>query len=464
MNAARTVAPFAHAVHAAAAPRRPLSVAPRSRSSRRRCASSRRSSSAAQRQTSTRSSAGSSAASTTSRSTCSRSRSCSASRSSSRASSATEDGRVMGYNSPVKNNVARRTLARRREAVWLLRGRAGRSDRARQQVPARGPARLRQGRQPRARPVAGAARLRRAGRHEQSRPVPRQGVRRDRSATHPDELLHPRAVSRRPDRLREALTRAAHAVGARIAIDYHRAIASPHASRARHGVGMRDSTQRRPLHPPRSRRAPPRCRCRSRPSTTSIGSRASAGKAIFDAHRRRRSVPHRHSVPDLPRAPAPVPRHVRRRNRGARQQVRLRRARRRSREQGRRRPRRPADRHAPDDRSDHAVPFVVTNCALCHAERFGGPAARRRLRPRQQARPIHAYDARVRDITTQPGFTARKLGRLAREAATAQQDLVARRSTPTRSSARRSPHSQARRRRADAPRARPPAVRPAASR
>ena len=64
------------------------------------------------------------------------------------------------------------------------------------------------------------------------------------------------------------------------------------------------------------------------------------------------------------------------------------------------------------------VPFVVTNCALCHTERLrwpGGEAiivglGNKRVR-------IHAYDAAFAAITTQPGFTAAKLGRLAREAA-----------------------------------------------
>lgn len=64
------------------------------------------------------------------------------------------------------------------------------------------------------------------------------------------------------------------------------------------------------------------------------------------------------------------------------------------------------------------VPFVVTNCALCHTERLrwnGGEATivglgNKRVR-------IHAYDAAFAAITTQPGFTVEKLGRLARQAA-----------------------------------------------
>lgn len=66
------------------------------------------------------------------------------------------------------------------------------------------------------------------------------------------------------------------------------------------------------------------------------------------------------------------------------------------------------------------VPFVVTNCALCHAERVRwdrGDAlviglGNKRVR-------IHAYDRAFADITKLPGFTAQKLGRLADEAARA---------------------------------------------
>jgi mono/diheme cytochrome c family protein len=64
------------------------------------------------------------------------------------------------------------------------------------------------------------------------------------------------------------------------------------------------------------------------------------------------------------------------------------------------------------------VPFVVTNCALCHTERVrwaGGETTivglgNKRVR-------IHAYDAAFTEITTQKAFTADKLRRLAREAA-----------------------------------------------
>ncbi|HET9992277.1 MAG TPA: hypothetical protein VFQ65_27285, partial [Kofleriaceae bacterium] len=66
------------------------------------------------------------------------------------------------------------------------------------------------------------------------------------------------------------------------------------------------------------------------------------------------------------------------------------------------------------------VPFVVTSCALCHAEKLrwpGGEAtviglANKRVR-------IHAYDAAFAQITTQPAFTVDKLVRFAREAADA---------------------------------------------
>jgi mono/diheme cytochrome c family protein len=64
------------------------------------------------------------------------------------------------------------------------------------------------------------------------------------------------------------------------------------------------------------------------------------------------------------------------------------------------------------------VPFVVTACALCHAERLrwpGGEAlviglGNKRVR-------IHDYDAAFSTITKQPSFSAQRLGRLADEAA-----------------------------------------------
>jgi hypothetical protein len=66
------------------------------------------------------------------------------------------------------------------------------------------------------------------------------------------------------------------------------------------------------------------------------------------------------------------------------------------------------------------VPFVVTSCALCHAEKLrwpGGEAtviglANKRVR-------IHAYDAAFAEITHASGFNAQRLGRLAREEAVA---------------------------------------------
>jgi mono/diheme cytochrome c family protein len=70
------------------------------------------------------------------------------------------------------------------------------------------------------------------------------------------------------------------------------------------------------------------------------------------------------------------------------------------------------------------VPFVVTSCALCHAERIrwrGGEATiiglgNKRVR-------IHAYDRAFAEITAQPSFTAKKLNRLATELA--QQQTIA---------------------------------------
>ena len=64
------------------------------------------------------------------------------------------------------------------------------------------------------------------------------------------------------------------------------------------------------------------------------------------------------------------------------------------------------------------VPFVVTNCALCHAERLRLPSGdvtviglgNKRVR-------IHAYDAAFAAIASERALTAEKIGRLAREAA-----------------------------------------------
>jgi hypothetical protein len=66
------------------------------------------------------------------------------------------------------------------------------------------------------------------------------------------------------------------------------------------------------------------------------------------------------------------------------------------------------------------VAFVVTSCALCHAERVawkGGEATVVGLGNKRVK--IHAYDAAFAHVLTEPGFTAQKLGRLADEAATA---------------------------------------------
>jgi hypothetical protein len=67
------------------------------------------------------------------------------------------------------------------------------------------------------------------------------------------------------------------------------------------------------------------------------------------------------------------------------------------------------------------VPFVVTSCALCHAERIrwtGGEATIIGLGNKHVK--IHAYDRAFAEITAQPSFTAKKLGRLATELAAAQ--------------------------------------------
>lgn len=67
------------------------------------------------------------------------------------------------------------------------------------------------------------------------------------------------------------------------------------------------------------------------------------------------------------------------------------------------------------------VPFVVTNCSLCHAERLRWPGGEATVVGLGNKRVrIHAYDAAFAQITTKPGFSAERLGRLAREAATEQ--------------------------------------------
>ncbi len=64
------------------------------------------------------------------------------------------------------------------------------------------------------------------------------------------------------------------------------------------------------------------------------------------------------------------------------------------------------------------VPFVVTSCALCHAERIrwaDGEALVVGLGNKRVQ--IHAYDRAFAAITKRPGFNAQHLGRLARELA-----------------------------------------------
>ncbi|NVB81079.1 MAG: hypothetical protein HOV81_21970 [Kofleriaceae bacterium] len=67
-----------------------------------------------------------------------------------------------------------------------------------------------------------------------------------------------------------------------------------------------------------------------------------------------------------------------------------------------------------------SVPFVVTNCSLCHAERLHWPGGEATVIGLGNKRVrIHAYDAAFAEVTTKPGFSADKLGRLAREQAKA---------------------------------------------
>jgi hypothetical protein len=65
-----------------------------------------------------------------------------------------------------------------------------------------------------------------------------------------------------------------------------------------------------------------------------------------------------------------------------------------------------------------SVPFVVTACALCHAERLrwsGGEATVIGLANKRVQ--IHAYDAAFADVTKLPHFTATRIGELAAAAA-----------------------------------------------
>lgn len=67
-----------------------------------------------------------------------------------------------------------------------------------------------------------------------------------------------------------------------------------------------------------------------------------------------------------------------------------------------------------------SVPFVVTSCSLCHAERLRWPGGEATVIGLGSKRVrIHAYDAAFAAVTTRPGFTAAKLARLAREQAAA---------------------------------------------
>jgi hypothetical protein len=72
------------------------------------------------------------------------------------------------------------------------------------------------------------------------------------------------------------------------------------------------------------------------------------------------------------------------------------------------------------------VPFVVTSCALCHAEKLRWNGAKGEesslvVGLGNKRVKIHAYDRAFAEITKLPGFTAQKLGRLADEAARAHQ-------------------------------------------
>jgi hypothetical protein len=62
------------------------------------------------------------------------------------------------------------------------------------------------------------------------------------------------------------------------------------------------------------------------------------------------------------------------------------------------------------------VPFVVTSCALCHAGKIGDTIV---VGLANRTAKIHAYDRAFADITTQHGFSADHLARLAQQAADA---------------------------------------------
>src|SRR5687767_14858403 len=71
-----------------------------------------------------------------------------------------------------------------------------------------------------------------------------------------------------------------------------------------------------------------------------------------------------------------------------------------------------------------SVPFVVHNCALCHAESVrwtrgvGGAHSALVVGLGNRRVRIHAYDAAFATVTKQPGFSVEKLRRLADAAAT----------------------------------------------
>jgi mono/diheme cytochrome c family protein len=66
------------------------------------------------------------------------------------------------------------------------------------------------------------------------------------------------------------------------------------------------------------------------------------------------------------------------------------------------------------------VPFVVTSCALCHAERLRWPGGEATVIGLGNKRVrIHAYDAAFAEVTRRPGFSVDKLARFAREEAAA---------------------------------------------
>ena len=110
------------------------------------------------------------------------------------------------------------------------------------------------------------------------------------------------------------------------------------------------------------------------------------------------------------------------------------------------------------------VPFVVTSCALCHAERVrwdGGEALVVGL-GNKRAR-VHAYDRAFAEVTRRRGFGAARLGRLA-AAARGRAASRGRSCTPSCSRPRRSTACASARRRGPSCTRAPPPIRRAASR